>query len=137
MPGQRRVALPSRHFPNFHAFVVAATGHVFTIWAETNTVDRPVKRSIVSRHHTFEKSRSKRQRSSTRSARSGSTGIQKCQPSLLPISLLFYRGCRWQAWCRRYSMIQSGHCVFDEMCQHTKQLRQGTKIRFFFLISPI
>ena len=23
-------------------------------------------------------------------------------------------------------------CVFDEMCQHTKQLRQGTKTRIFF-----
>ena len=61
-----------------------------------------------------------------------STGIQKCQPSLLPISLLFYRSCRWQAWCRRCSMIQSGPCVFDEICQHTKQLRQGKKIRIFF-----
>jgi hypothetical protein len=75
VPGQRRVALPSRRFPNFHAVVVAATGHVFTIRAETNTVDRPVKRSIVSTHHTFETSRSKRQRSRTRSARSASIRI--------------------------------------------------------------
>ena len=58
------------------------------------------------------------------SARSVSTGIQKCQSSLLPISLLFYRRCRWQACCRRCSMIQSGPCVFDEMCKHAKQLRQ-------------
>ena len=27
--------------------------------------------------------------------------------------------------------------VSDEMSQHTKKLRQGKKIRFFFLISPI
>ncbi len=133
MPGQCRHARASRRFPNFYTVVKAATGHVFTIWTETNAVNKPVKRSIVSTHHTFETSRSKRQRSNTRSARSVSTGIQKCQPSLLPISLLFYRRCRWQAWCHRYSMIPSRPCDCDEMCQHTKQLRQGKKIRFFFL----
>ena len=35
------------------------------------------------------------------------------------------------------SSTPSRHCVCDEMSQHKKQLRQGKKIRFFFLISPI
>ncbi len=100
MPPQRRVALPSRRFPNFHAFVVAATGHVFTIRAETNTVDRPVKRSIVSTHHTFETSRSKRQRSSTRSARSpGTWGL----PSRHNYN---YRTCRCNSGCRCCKIAQ-------------------------------
>ncbi len=77
------------------------------------------------------KIRPKKKISPILSARSVSTGIQKCQPSLLTISLLFDRHCRWQAWCRRCSMIQRG-----PWCQHTKQLRPGKKNRRKKIISP-
>ncbi len=111
VPAQRRLARASRRFPNFHAFVVATTGNVFTIWTETNAVDRSVKRSIVSTHHTFETRRSKRQRSSTRSARSAS--IDTCQ-STFPISLRCCRCFHLLLLCRLETTPRTRPCDSDE-----------------------
>ena len=43
MPAQRRHARASRRFPNFHAFVVAATINLFAVRTEGNTRDIAVK----------------------------------------------------------------------------------------------
>jgi hypothetical protein len=48
------VALAGGGVPHLDSFVVAATGNLLAIWTDGNTVDSPIKRSIVSKHHTFE-----------------------------------------------------------------------------------
>ena len=47
--------VPHHHRQTKSDFVVpVASGNLVAIWTEGNTVDRPIKRSIVSKHHTFE-----------------------------------------------------------------------------------
>jgi hypothetical protein len=55
VPPQRRLTVAGVCVPNLDAVVLAATGNLLAIWAEANTQDFPVKCSIVSTHHTFEK----------------------------------------------------------------------------------
>ena len=48
------MALAGGGVPHLDSIVIAATGNLLAIWTEGNTVDRPIQRSIVSKHHTFE-----------------------------------------------------------------------------------
>jgi hypothetical protein len=47
------VALARGGVPHLDSIVVAATGNLLAIWTEGNNLDIPIKRSIVSKHHTL------------------------------------------------------------------------------------
>ena len=130
MPGQRRHAVAGVCVPELHGPVIASTCDVLPVSGPCDGADPAVLEEMIQHTKHLRQGgkldKKKKKNLTNLSARSTST---RTDPSALSRSSRCCRRCHLLFLCHLCSTPQTRPCHCDEMIQHTKQLRQGEKIR--------